>query len=405
MRVSVLTIGNELLSGKTINTNASWISKKLSLIGASVSSHVTIPDNKNKITDTLNLLFKSDIDLIICTGGLGVTDDDITRKVIFDYFGSKELIDKDYWDALNKKFLKLGHLHSDISKSQAVFPDNGTLIPNDIGSARGLIYEKNNITLMVLPGVPIEMKAMFNSKISSWLEQKIDSKIFQINIRTTGIPESVLFEKVKNIDIGLEKNSHNVGYYPSLYGVDVRIAGEDLEIIEKLKDHICTNINKYIYEIGNKNLEEVLITKLKKKNMTISCAESCTGGLIGHRLTQVPGGSEVFNGGMITYSNESKINQLGITFKNIEDFGAVSEEVALEMAENIKNKFGTSIGVSTTGIAGPGGGSKSKPVGLVYVGYCDNKSLKVKRFNFSSSRESNKIRTSQAVLNYVFKII
>ena len=274
---------------------------------------------------------------------------------------------------------------------------------NPIGSARGLIYEKNNITLMVLPGVPSEMKAMFNSTISPWVEEKIDLKIFQINIRTTGIPESILFEKVKNID--LEKNCHNIGYYPSVYGVDVRIAGEDLEKIEKLKDDIRANINEYIYEIGDQNLEEVLIKKLKKKKMTISCAESCTGGLIGHRLTQVPGGSEVFNGGMITYSNESKINQLGITLKNIEDFGAVSEQVALEMAENIKNKFGTSIGVSTTGIAGPGGGSKSKPVGLVYVGYCDDKSLKVKRFNFSSSRESNKIRTSQAVLNYVFKMI
>ena len=405
MRVSVLTIGNELLSGKTINTNASWISKNLFSIGASVRSHVTIPDNKNKITDTLNLLFKSDIDLIICTGGLGVTDDDITRKVIFDYFASKELFDKDYWNTLNQRFSKLGHLLTDSSKSQAVYPDNGTLISNHVGSARGLMYEKNNITLMVLPGVPSEMKAMFNSTISNWVEGKIDSKIFQINIRTTGIPESILFDKVKNIDIDLEENCYNIGYYPSVYGVDVRIVGKDLEKIEKLKDYIRSNINEYIYEIGDQNLEEVLIKELKKKNMTISCAESCTGGLIGHRLTQVPGSSEVYNGGMITYSNESKINQLDITLKNIEDFGAVSEQVALEMAENIKNKFGTSIGVSTTGIAGPGGGSKSKPVGLVYVGYCDDKSLKVKRFNFSSLRESNKIRTSQAVLNYVFKII
>ena len=403
MRIAVLTIGNELLSGKTINTNANWLSKKLSSIGSVITLHITIPDEQTSIINNLDLLFSTQIDLIICTGGLGVTDDDITRDVIFSYFGSNEVFDKDYWAFLENKFLKFGYSLPDSNKSQAVSPDNGKVFSNPIGSARGLIYEKNNITLMVLPGVPSEMKAMFNSKISPWVEEKIDSKIFQINIRTTGIPESILFEKVKNID--LEENCHNIGYYPSVYGVDVRIAGEDLEKIEKLKDDIRANINEYIYEIGDQNLEEVLIKKLKKKKMTISCAESCTGGLIGHRLTQVPGGSEVFNGGMITYSNESKINQLGITLKNIEDFGAVSEQVALEMAENIKNKFGTSIGVSTTGIAGPGGGSKSKPVGLVYVGYCDDKSLKVKRFNFSSSRESNKIRTSQAVLNYVFKMI
>ena len=403
MRIAVLTIGNELLSGKTINTNANWLSKKLSSIGSTITLHITIPDEQESIINSLDLLFSTQIDLIICTGGLGVTDDDITRDVIFSYFGSNEVFDKDYWAFLENKFLKFGYSLPDSNKSQAVSPDNGKVFSNPIGSARGLIYEKNNITLMVLPGVPSEMKAMFDSTISPWVEEKIDSKIFQINIRTTGIPESILFEKVKNID--LEENCHNIGYYPSVYGVDVRIAGEDLEKIEKLKDDIRANINEYIYEIGDQNLEEVLIKKLKKKKMTISCAESCTGGLIGHRLTQVPGGSEVFNGGMITYSNESKINQLGITLKNIEDFGAVSEQVALEMAENIKNKFGTSIGVSTTGIAGPGGGSKSKPVGLVYVGYCDDKSLKVKRFNFSSSRESNKIRTSQAVLNYVFKMI
>lgn len=403
MRIAVLTIGNELLSGKTINTNANWLSKKLSYIGSTVTLHITIPDDQESITNSLDLLFSIQIDLIICTGGLGVTDDDITRDVIFSYFGSNEVFDKDYWLFLENKFLKFGYSLPDSNKSQAVSPDNGKVFSNPIGSARGLIYEKNNITLMVLPGVPSEMKAMFNSTISPWVKEKIDSKIFQINIRTTGISESILFEKVKNID--LEKNCHNIGYYPSLYGVDVRIAGEDLEKIEKLKDCIYTNINEYIYEIGDQSLEEVLIKKLKKKNMTISCAESCTGGLIGHRITQVPGGSEVFNGGMITYSNESKINQLGITLKNIEDFGVVSEQVALEMAENIKNKFGTSIGVSTTGIAGPGGGSKNKPVGLVYIGYCDDKSLKVKRFNFASSRESNKIRTSQAVLNYVFKMI
>ena len=177
MRASILTIGNELLSGKTINTNASWISKKLSSIGVSVNSHLTIPDDSTRITDTLNLLFSLDIDLIICTGGLGVTDDDITRAVIFDYFGSKEVFDKDYWEVLCMRFSKLGHSLPDSSKAQAVSPDNGVLLPNEIGSARGLMYEKNKIILIVLPGVPSEMKSMMNLEVLPLIEKKIKLKI------------------------------------------------------------------------------------------------------------------------------------------------------------------------------------------------------------------------------------
>ena len=233
MRIAVLTIGNELLSGKTINTNANWLSKKLSSIGSNITRHITIPDEKESIISNLDILFSSQIDLIVCTGGLGVTDDDITRDVIFSYFGSNELFDKDYWGFLEDKFLKFGYSLPDSNKSQAVVPDNGKVFPNPLGSARGLIYEKNNITLMILPGVPSEMKEMVNGTIVPWVEKKINSKIFHINIRTTGIPESILFEKVKNMD--LEKASHRIGYYPSIYGVDVRISGEDLEKIEKLK--------------------------------------------------------------------------------------------------------------------------------------------------------------------------
>ena len=177
MRASILTIGNELLSGKTINTNASWISKKLSSIGVSVNSHLTIPDDKNRITDTLNLLFSSDIDFIICTGGLGVTDDDITRAVMFDYFGSKETFDKDYWEVLCKRFSKLGLSLPDSSKSQAVSPDNGVLLPNEIGSARGLMYKRNKIIFIVLPGVPSEMKSMLNNAVLPIIEKKIKLKI------------------------------------------------------------------------------------------------------------------------------------------------------------------------------------------------------------------------------------
>ena len=399
MKVSILTIGNELLSGKTINTNASWISKKISLIGVLVNSHLTIPDDKNRITNTLNLLFSSDIDLIICTGGLGVTDDDITRAVIFDYFGSKETFDKDYWEVLCRRFSKLGHSLPDSSKSQAVSPDNGILLPNEIGSARGLMYEKNKITLIVLPGVPSEMKSMMNRAVLPVIEKKIKLKMSSINIRTTGLPESVIFENIRNYF--QEEDSVNVGYYPSVYGVDIRLSGYDVKKLEEIKISINEHLKKYIYDNGYKNIEDIVIDNLNKENLTLSTAESCTGGLIGHRLTQVSGSSAVYAGGVISYSNESKIDQLNVNPDNIKNFGAVSEQVAIEMAQNVKQKFNSSIGVSVTGIAGPDGGSEAKPVGLVYVGYCDEKLSFVKKFNFSSNREDNKIRTSQAVLKLI----
>ena len=399
MRVSILTIGNELLSGKTTNTNASWISKKLSLTGVSVNSHLTIPDDKNRITESLNLLFSSEIDLIICTGGLGVTDDDITRAVIFDYFGSKEAFDEDYWEVLCNKFSKLGHSLPDSSKSQAVSPDNGILLPNEIGSARGLMYEKNKIILVVLPGVPSEMKSMMNQAVLPIIEEKIKSKISSINIRTTGLPESVIFEHIK--DYFKEEDSVNVGYYPSLYGVDIRLSGYNIKKLEKLKAKINEHLKKYIYDNGYKNIENIVIDNLNKENLTLSTAESCTGGLIGHRLTQVAGSSAVYAGGVISYSNKSKIDQLSVNPDIIQNCGAVSREVAMEMAKNVKKKFNSSIGISVTGIAGPDGGSETKPVGLVYVGYCDEKLSYVQKFNFSTNRQGNKIRTSQAVLKLI----
>ena len=399
MRVSILTIGNELLSGKTINTNASWISEKLSLIGASVNSHLTIPDKKNKITDTLNLLFSSDIDFIICTGGLGVTDDDVTRAAMFEYFGSKEVFDKDYWEVLCKRFSKLGHSLPDSSKSQAISPDNGLLLPNEIGSARGLSFKKNKIILIILPGVPSEMKSMMNQSVLPMIDKGIKLKLSSINIRTTGLPESVIFEKIRNYF--QKEDAVSVGYYPSPYGVDIRISGYDTKKLENGKIIINERLKKYIYDNGYKNIENIVIDNLSKENLTLSTAESCTGGLIGHRLTQVSGSSAVYAGGIISYSNKSKIDQLNVNPNNIKKFGAVSEQVAIEMAQNVKEKFNSSIGVSTTGIAGPGGGSEAKPLGLVYVGYCDEKLSFVQKFNFSSKREANKIRTSQAVLNII----
>ena len=398
MKASLLTIGDELLSGKTTNTNATWISHHLTLAGCNVVRNVTVGDKEEEILDSLCALFELPVDLVLCTGGLGPTHDDITRNTIFQFFNSDSVLDEDYWKNLKKRFSSLGYSIPSSNKSQAIIPHNGKVFPNPIGSARGLLFDKDNITLMAMPGVPSEMKAMMTETVIPWVRKKSKKKNFSINIRTTGIPESVLYEKIK---VNNSRKSINLGYYPSLFGVDIRISGNNISSIEKVQNLIVKDVGPYIYNIGEESLENIVVNRLMKNNLTIATAESCTGGLIGHRITQVSGSSKVYNGGLIAYSNKTKLNQLKINNKTLNRFGAVSKEVASEMAVQVRNIFDSDIGVSVTGIAGPDGGTKDKPVGLVYVGYSDCNGLITKQFNFHSSRESNKIRTSQAVLNLI----
>lgn len=399
MKASLLTIGDELLSGKTTNTNATWISRNLTLAGCNVVRNVTVRDKEEEILDSLSALFELSVDLVLCTGGLGPTHDDITRNTIFQFFNSDSILDEDYWKNLQKRFSSLGYSIPPSNKSQAIIPHNGKVFPNPIGSARGLVFHKDDITLMAMPGVPSEMKAMMSETVIPWVRKKSKKKNFCINIRTTGIPESVLYEKIK-VKNSIQK-SINLGYYPSLFGVDIRISGNNISSIEKVQKLIVKDAGPYIYNIGEESLENIIVNQLMKNNLTIATAESCTGGLIGHRITQVSGSSKVYNGGLIAYSNKAKLNQLKINSATLNRFGAVSKEVASEMAVQVRNIFDSDIGVSVTGIAGPGGGTKDKPVGLVYVGYSDCNGLITKQFNFHSSRESNKIRTSQAVLNLI----
>ena len=403
MRASLLTIGDELLSGKTINTNASWISQKLSFEGCNVIRHLTVPDIEEDILDSLSNLFKQNVDLIICTGGLGPTNDDITRDSIFKFFKSDPLFDEKYWNELVTKFTRLGYSIPESNKSQAITPHNGEVFPNPIGSARGILFHIEDITLMAIPGVPSEMEAMVKQTILPWIRKNNDKKHTSVNIRTTGIPESALHEKINFKRIPLD--NIKVGYYPSIFGVDLRLSGSDSVKIKRAQSIIAENIKDYIYAFGEEPIENVVVNKLINKNLTISFAESCTGGLLGHRITQVEGSSKVFKGGMIPYSNKAKVDQLNIDQDLLNKFGAVSHEVALKMAKNIRGIFSSDIGVSVTGIAGPGGGTDDKPVGLVYVGYSDSQAVSAYQFNFHSNRQTNKIRTSQSVFSQILKKI
>ena len=398
MKVAILSIGDELLSGKTVNTNANYISLVLDGLGCEIVKQVTIADRKSDILDCLTDLFKMPIDLILCTGGLGPTSDDITLDVIFSFFNSKKLFDDKYWIKLMNKFSNIGIPISKSNKKQAVVPDNGSIIPNSIGTARGFQFEKNEIVFIAMPGVPSEMQAMMNDTIIPMVESKIVKSKYRATIRTTGAAETILYDLInKNND----DYNINIGYYPSVYGVDIRLVGNDLNKLNNIKENIANTVSDYYYTFSEYNLEEVVVNNLIKHQFTIATAESCTGGLIGNRITEVPGSSNVYKGSIVAYSNSVKINNLGIDKNNLEKYGAVSREIAGEMARQVRKTFNSKIGVSTTGIAGPGGGTKEKPIGLVYVALSSKEDLVIKKYNFHSNRNKNKIRSSQAVLKII----
>jgi len=396
MKIGLVTIGAELLNGARTNTNAAWIGQNVISVGGAIDWHMTVNDEKNTIESALDGVPTS-IDVVLCTGGLGPTHDDITSSVLYDYFGAKPEFDEQYWQLLTKKFAARDQVIPDINRNQAMKPDIGEVIPNPIGSARGLHLSNKSYHLFAMPGVPAEMKSMMTDTILPWIESRSKSKIHVTVMRTTGIMESVLYEKVQGI---LDDYPQiNVAFLPRFTGVDIRLTTSDKNTLNRLVDQISPVIQKYHFGGEGVELEDVVGRLLIKNRKTIATAESCTGGLIGDRLTNISGSSLYYKGGIVAYSNSVKEKTIGVKKETLDSAGSVSEETALEMARGIRNKLNADIGLSTTGIAGPKGGTKEKPVGLVYIAISYDRGEKVYRFTFTPYRKTNKLMTSQAALN------
>ena len=396
MKIGLVTIGAELLNGARTNTNAAWIGQNVISVGGAIDWHMTVNDEKNTIESALDEVPTS-IDVVLCTGGLGPTHDDITSSVLYDYFGAKPEFDEQYWQLLTKKFTARDQVIPDINRNQAMKPDIGEVIPNPIGSARGLHLSNKSYHLFAMPGVPAEMKSMMTDTILPWIESRSKSKIHVTVMRTTGIMESVLYEKVQGI---LDDYPQiNVAFLPRFTGVDIRLTTSDKNTLNRLVDQISPVIQKYHFGGEGVELEDVVGKLLIKNRKTIATAESCTGGLIGDRLTNISGSSLYYKGGIVAYSNPVKEKTIGVKKETLDSAGSVSEETALEMARGIRNKLNADIGLSTTGIAGPKGGTKEKPVGLVYIAISYDRGEKVYRFTFTPYRKTNKLMTSQAALN------
>ncbi len=396
MKIGLVTIGAELLNGARTNTNAAWIGQNVISVGGAIDWHMTVNDEKNTIESALDEVPTS-IDVVLCTGGLGPTHDDITSSVLYDYFGAKPEFDEQYWQLLTKKFAARDQVIPNINRNQAMKPDIGEVIPNPIGSARGLHLSNKSYHLFAMPGVPAEMKSMMTDTILPWIESRSKSKIHVTVMRTTGIMESVLYEKVQGI---LDDYPQiNVAFLPRFTGVDIRLTTSDKNTLNRLVDQISPVIQKYHFGGEGVELEDVVGKLLIKNRKTIATAESCTGGLIGDRLTNISGSSLYYKGGIVAYSNSVKEKTIGVKKETLDSAGSVSEETALEMARGIRNKLNADIGLSTTGIAGPKGGTKEKPVGLVYIAISYDRGEKVYRFTFTPYRKTNKLMTSQAALN------
>ena len=423
MRVGIITIGNELLSGFTVDRNAAWIGQQLLSSGIKVNVHHTIPDDFGIIYDTLEYQFREwRCDQIIVTGGLGPTVDDITVSSFLEYFDDSHEFDKDYWEILSERFKRLNFKMPNLNKNQAYKSKRGIMIPNLVGTARGLHYtkkhqsvlksvkglikgNKNKVNFFALPGVPKEMKSMFTNYVLPEIEKSLKNKVVCKSIRTTGVPESILQEKITDI-INANNEKCDIAFLPHrMLGVDIRLTSSDNQLVEDLINEIVPRIKKYVYGYDNDKLEQVIADLLIKNNLTISTAESCTSGLLASRLTDVPGSSQYFKGGSVCYSNELKINDIGIDKDLIERYGAVSEEVAKSLAKNIAQKNNTDLGIGITGIAGPDGGTEKKPVGLVFVGIFYKNNLYIKKYNLTPDRITNRELTVTLCLNEIRKIL
>lgn len=402
MKAEIITVGTEILLGDIVNTNSQYLAKELAVHGIEVYYQNTVGDNEKRLMKAFEESLKRS-DIVITTGGLGPTNDDITKEIACKYFNKALKLHEPSLNKIKNYFKKLNIELSENNKKQAYFPEDAIILENNNGTAPGAILRKDNKTIIILPGPPREMEAMFEESVKLYLQKLTDSVLVSKTLRTFGIGESLLEEKI--IDIINAQSNPTIAPYAKESEAILRITAkaknekEANDLINPVIDEIKNRVGEFIYGEGNTSLEEEVAKIVVDKNMTIAVAESCTGGLVSSSLINYPGISSVFMEGCVTYSNEAKISRLGVKKETLDKYGAVSKETAKEMAEGIAKNFNTNIGLSTTGIAGPQGGSDEKPVGLVYIGIYINGKTTVKKFVFSGDRQRIRVKATKTIIN------
>ena len=395
----ILTIGNEILQGFTLDTNAKHISEELTSRNIKVTIHLSVPDIKSKIIEKIDKFIIKKYDYIFVTGGLGPTHDDITRDSLKEMFNCKLKFIQKWNDKINSKFTK-----TKIPKNQSEILEIATPLENNVGTALGMHFKYKKSHIIIMPGVPSEMKTMLELFLNNNKKEfKKNVQIFTIN--TAGIYETKL-SKMMQPYIKKYKNDIYFSFLPSYNGVKLRVEPlNDKVNLSKIRNTLIKDLENYAFGFDDTKIENVIFELLKKNNKTLSIAESCTGGGISEYLTNLPGISQIFIGSIVAYSNEIKNKVLGISKSVIEEKGAVSAQVASEMALNIKNKFNTDISIACTGISGPGGGSKEKPIGTVFISVCVDDKMITKKFIFKIDRLSHKTLTRHTALYMLWRLI
>ncbi len=409
MKTALLSVGTEILMGQITNTNSVYLSKELNALGHDVLYHHTVGDNSERLAETLDLLYR-DCDLIITTGGLGPTQDDLTKETVCAYMEDELVLNEEWLTIMENMFSGWGRRMTDNNIKQAYVPSRAIVYKNPHGTAPGFCLENKGKYIICLPGPPREMKELFNLYARPFLESRTDSVIVYHSIRTFGIGESQLETQLLDLIDG--QTDPTLATYAKENESYVRIASkrptraEAERAIEEMLVKVRERIGKYIYSEDDEDLWDVVVRKLKEKGLTISAAESCTGGLFAKTLTDIPGASDIFDRSIVTYSNKAKVEELGVSEKTLEEYGAVSEQTAGEMAAGIAKVSGSDIGISVTGIAGPGGGTDEKPVGLIYTGICYKGETSVQKLMIrDTGRVFNRHRAMLMMMGMINKLV
>ncbi len=400
----IICVGTELLLGDIVNTNAAYLSRMLASLGISVFREGVVGDNADRLAEAIRTAL-SRADLLILGGGLGPTCDDITKEVVASVLGRGMYVDRESEERMKKFFLGIGKKMTPNNIRQVTLPEGAIVFPNDYGIAPGVAleasFEGRQVTVIMLPGPPRELEGLCRDCVLPYLSERSGSVIVSKNVNIAGMGESEAEQHLR----GLMESSQNPTVAPYCGDGEMRVRvtarADSAEAAELLCENMLEKIREtavapYIYDIDSPSVEDTVIRRLRERGLTLAGAESCTGGLIGKKLTDIPGCSEVYLGGAVTYSNEAKQKMLGVRHETLERYGAVSEQTACEMARGIRECLGADIGISTTGIAGPGGGSPDKPVGTVWIAISTEQATKATLLHLSSARPRSHIRANAA---------
>jgi nicotinamide-nucleotide amidase len=410
MKAEIITIGDEILIGQIVDTNSAWMGEQLNLHGIEVFQITSVHDQHVHIMEALANAEKH-ADLVLITGGLGPTKDDITKKVLCDYFDCELVVNEQVLANVTRRLTSRNVSMNQLNKDQALVPSKCTVLNNSTGTAPGMWFEKNDTLFVSMPGVPFEMQSIMSEEVLPRLARNGKAKsIYHQTVLVYGIPESMLAEKIEAWETALP-DFIKLAYLPSQLMIRLRLSayGNQMDILQqevsRQIDQLKLLIPEHIFGYNGDTLAGVTGHLMVKAGATLGIAESCTGGMIAHMFTANAGSSAYLKGGVVAYSNEVKMAILGVKPETLEAHGAVSKEVALEMAQGVQKTLNTDYAVATTGIAGPDGGTAEKPVGTVWIAVISKQNIKLERYTFAHNRERNILRSSQATINLLRQLL